>query len=98
MIHSWIAEQLAPLDLATGFVNRVAQSAHDATLRYLRPNAELASGHIHLSIHAPGQILTKGGTWGFFHMERIQHKDSSTVAGDHTIEFYLYVEGDEVGA
>jgi hypothetical protein len=92
-IQAWIAERLTPLNLSPGFLNRVGQSAHESARRYLHPGAGLAFGHIHLSIHVPRRIPTNGKTWGFFHIERIQNRASSTAASYHTIEFYLYVEG-----
>jgi hypothetical protein len=94
MIQAWIAERLAPFNLSPRFLNRVVQSAHEAAGRYLRPDAGLAPGHIHLSIHAPRRMQTKSKTWGGFHIERIQNTASLAVAGNHTIEFYLYGEGE----
>lgn len=93
-ISKWLTELLDPLNLSTDFLSRVLESAQDSATRALLPNAAMPIRHIHLSVLATLEHLSKGKTWGFFHIERIEHEVDGVVAHDHTIDFYLYVEGE----
>ncbi len=92
-LHSWLAELFAPLALPEDFLNRFLQSAQAATARALRDEHGSQSGHIHLVIHGPRDREAKQGTWGFFHVGKMVNpaKEASPVV--HSIEFYLYMEG-----
>lgn len=91
-IRNWIAPILNTLNLSPDFLDRVVKSAQESVMRYLDPDAGLTNGHIHLSIHAPREHLTKGKTWGFFHIERIENRVEELDDRGHAIDYYLYVE------
>ena len=93
-ISAWLTELLGPLNLSRDFLHKVLESAQDSAMRALLPNAAMAVGNIHLSVLATQEFLSKGKTWGFFHIERIEHQVDGVVAHDHKIDFYLYVEGE----
>ncbi len=92
-IHSWLSELCAPLALPEDFLNRFLQSAQAAAARSFRDNAPSKSDHIHLVIHGPPNRRARQGTWGFFHVEKMVDPEEEASSVDHSIEFYLYVEG-----
>ena len=92
LIFAWLTELLAPLGLHENFVNRVLKSAQNYVGRALSPNAGVPFGHIHLAIFGPNEQTSKGQTWGFFRIEKIDSAEPSVVHPDHAVEFYLYQE------
>lgn len=92
LISAWLTEQLAPLDLHENFLNRILKSAQNYVGRALSPEAGVPFGHIHLSIFGPNGRISKGQTWGFFRIEKIDSAESSVAQPDHAVEFYLYQE------
>ena len=92
-IQTWIAPVLNTLNLSSDFLDRVLKSAQESAMRYLDPDAGLTPRHIHLSIHAPREHLARGNTWGLFQIERIENRAEAMDGYDHSIDFYLYVEG-----
>ena len=93
-IELWLKEILKPLDLHTDFLNRILNSAHQTVVRLLRPHTETILDHIHLVVFAPSNRTLKKLIWGFFSVERLKDTEESTVANNHTIEIYLYMDGD----
>lgn len=93
-ISAWLTELLGPLNLSRDFLHKVLESAQGSAMRTLLPNAAMALGNIHLSVLATQEYLSKGETWGFFHIERIKYQVDGIVAHDYIIDFYLYVEGE----
>lgn len=92
LIFAWLTDLLAPLDLHENFLNRVLKSAQNYVGQALRRDTEVPFGHIHLSIFGPKEPASKGQTWGFFRIEKIDSGESSAAHPDHTVEFYLYRE------
>ena len=92
LIALWLKELLAPLDLHENFVTRVLQSAQNYAGRALGPDADAHFSHIHLSIFGPDEWTSKGQTWGFFRIEKIDRAGENLAHPDHTVEFYLYRE------
>ena len=91
-----LKEILNPLDLHIDFQNRILNSAHQTVVRLLRPDAETKLDHIYLVVFAPSTRTLKKLIWGFFSVERLEDTKEGTVANNHTIEIYLYKEGDAI--
>ncbi|HEX5943290.1 MAG TPA: hypothetical protein VFY66_13500 [Anaerolineales bacterium] len=92
IISAWLIELLAPLHLHENFLNRVIKSVQDYAGRALNQDAGVPFGHIHLSIFGPNERTSKGQTWGFFRIEKIDSAEHNAAHPDHTVEFYLYQE------
>ena len=92
-IHAWLTEVLDPLNLYTDFLDKILQSAQDAATRVWQAEPRMESEHIHLFIFVPHDYFSKGQTWGFFRIEKIENATGDKTAHDHAIEFYLYVDG-----
>jgi hypothetical protein len=91
-----LKEILNPLDLHIDFQNRILNSAHQSIVRILQTDAQTKLEHIHLLVFAPSNRTPKKQTWGFFSVERLEDTKEGAVANDHTIEIYLYKEGDAI--
>ena len=92
-IRAWLMELFDPLALHEDFLNRILASAQDAAARAIQGETALKSDHIHLVIFGPRDPGAKKGTWGFFHVQKIENLAETKSAADHSIEFYLYMEG-----
>ena len=92
-IQAWLAESLAPLNLPSGFTERVLRSAQESARRAFDPNAGEARAQIHVLVLVPSGTIPSGRTWGFFHIERIE-ASASGAERQHAIDFYLYGEGE----
>lgn len=94
VINTWLAEILKPLNLQAGFISRILKSAQDAMARYkASTGSAIEIGYIHLLVFAPLIHMLDGKTWGFFRVEKIENAREVTHPPDHSIEFYLYIEG-----
>lgn len=91
-LYTWLVGILDPLNLSTDFLYRVLESVQASAARALQPNPTIIFEHINLSFFAPREHISKGKTWGFFHIERIEKRADEFDAYDHSIDFYLYVE------
>jgi len=93
-IQAWLAEVLAPLSLHTDLVNKILRSAREAAARALESSEKAVPYvHIHLLAFAPYSPRTRGQTWGFFRLEKLDGSEPGQSRPDHSIEFYLYLEG-----
>jgi hypothetical protein len=90
-VFSWLRIVFAPLKLSSRYLNEIIRTAKTASTRAA---VEYADHDIftHLAIYIPDGSISKGGTWGLFHMERIKMRDEDKNIVDHTIHFYLYME------
>jgi hypothetical protein len=94
IVHAWLAEALASLNLSTDFLERVLRSAQESAGHALQPNAAGALLHIHFFIPLLLEHDSSGKSWGFFHIKRIETRADDVDARHHAIDFYLYVEGE----
>jgi len=94
ILRAWLAETLASLALSTDFWNRVLKSAQESATRVLQSEAALNFTHIHFSIFAPHEQDSKGKSWGFFLIERIENWVEGILSRNHAIDLYLYMEGE----
>jgi len=86
-IRAWLVNLLEPLTLPADFQNKVLRSGQEAAGPLFQSEAGFKFEHLHLLILVPPNRASKGGTWGFFRIEKVER------GGDHAIEFYLYREG-----
>lgn len=92
-IQAWLSEILDPLDLQAHLLDQVLESAQNAAGRAMRSDRAAECGHLHFLVYAPKQPALNGQTWGFFQIEKMGDYAEEGQPGDHTIEFYLYLEG-----
>lgn len=91
---TWLKENLSPLNLRMDLIHRILKSAQAAVVRAGESSvAAIETGHIHLVIFAPRFHETEGKTWGFFRIEKLESARQEKNTPDHSIEFYLYIEG-----
>lgn len=95
-LDGWLNEILNSLDLPTDFLNRILNAAHQTVVRLFRTEAETKLDHIHLVVFAPSNHTLKNLIWGFFSVERLEDTKDGMVPNNHTIEIYLYKEGDAI--
>jgi hypothetical protein len=86
---------LAPLELRADLQDKIVGSVQEAARRAMQAESALEFGHIHVAIFVPHEYQTQRGTWGFFHIERLEGAAGDSTARNHAIDLYLYVEGDE---
>lgn len=92
-ISTWLKELVIPLNLQSDFTQQLLNSAQDATLRALDPNSTPSFEHVHISVFTPNRSMVHNNAWGFFRIEKIDGTESNNDHPDHTVEFYLYLEG-----
>ena len=97
VVSAWLAKTLNLFKLHTDFLSKVTKSAQDAAVRALTSErVQMEFEHIHIRIFTPAQDpskLYKGQTWGFFRIEKVGAPTANKNPYDHSIEFYLYLEG-----
>lgn len=94
LVRAWMTEILIPLNLNGDFLNKILRSAQEAVTR--AKDGEVAAfefDHVHLLVFAPIENVSSGKTWGFFRIEKVGTPSANTEPSDHSIEFYLYIEG-----
>jgi hypothetical protein len=74
-------------------MNKVSKSAWEAATRAMQTEQVNKFDHIHLLVFAPKCPGSKGQTWGFFRIEKVEIAPENENPGRHSIEFYLYPEG-----
>ena len=96
-LNAWLLDRLAPLDLHADLLKQVLKSAQNAAVRARESQREVEFAHLHFLLFVPEDFVSKGQTWGFFHIEK---KGSPTGGGEphgsqheHWIAYYLFLEG-----
>lgn len=89
----WLMEILGPLNLPVDFLNKILKSTQDSATRAMQAEPLIKFEHIHLIIFVPSAQTSKGRTWGFFRIEKIEKVTADDSPPDHAIEVYLYLEG-----
>ena len=92
-IGTWLKELVIRLNLQPDFTQQLLKSAQDAALRALHANSNPSFEHVHLSVFMPSESTVHSNAWGFFRIEKIDGTESNNDRPDHTVEFYLYLEG-----
>jgi len=86
-------ETLNPLGLNADFMHKVLKSAQDSARRANQMGiSTLEFEHIHLLALASKDYLSKGSTWGFFRIEKMESLPDGKESKGHSIEFYFYRE------
>ena len=94
IIHVWLSDILTPLDLDVNFLNKVSKSAEEAAVRAIQTETVMKYQHTHLLIYISADRPSNGGTWGFFRIMKVETTAENEDPRDHSIEFYLYLEGE----
>lgn len=93
-IQAWLLAALGPLDLHNDVQSKIMRSAREAASQALEDRDVTGeNGHIHLLAFAPHDYASKGQTWGFFRLEKFADHTEDQSLPEHSIEFYLYLEG-----
>ena len=96
-VRAWLAKALAPLKLHGDFLSKVTKSVHNAAAHATTSeHVQMEFRQMHLRILIPikkASELNKGHTWGFFRIEKVGISTKTGDAYDHSIDFYLYLEG-----
>ena len=93
VVSEWLMVTLDPLHLYTDFTSKIVKSAEEAAARAMQSETVLKYQHTHLLIYIPANRSANGGTWGFFRIEKMGTDAENRNSRDHSIEFYLYLEG-----
>ncbi len=83
---------LAPFNLSSDFIRGIVLTINKVVTRIPQDNHTRVKS-VQLSFYVPSGQIPKGKTWGFFNTERVRYGDDSTGMIEHTINFYLFVEG-----
>jgi hypothetical protein len=94
VIQSWLGKVLAPLNSSINFLTKVIQASQDSFTQALQLDSAKKIGQIHLSVFVPYEPFSEGRTWGFFYISKIGIQVEDIATHEHTIDFYLYVEGE----
>ena len=92
-IRIWLMEILAPINLPVNFLDKILKSAQDSARRAMQAESLMKFEHIHLIIFVPSGHVSKRRTWGFFRIEKAETPSGDGKPVDHSIELYLYLEG-----
>ena len=92
-VNAWLLKTLAPLNLHTDFLHKVLKSAEDAAVRAMQTEAVLNRQHTYILIYIPACRPMNVQTWGFFRIEKVGMAAKNEDSPDHSVEFYLYLEG-----
>jgi len=92
-IQASLMEILHSLPLPADFLNRILKSAQESARRALRWRTVMKIEHIHLKVFVPQNSISDENTWGFFGIEKVGTPTANTAQDDHSIEYYLYLEG-----
>ena len=89
-VHKWFSVILGLISRDIDLTNKVLRSAQESASRAMHVEGRVSSEHIHLVILIPNNYALNNQSWGFFRIEKIGEPDATL---DHTIEFFLYQEG-----
>ena len=92
-VSEWLAVTLDRLQLYTDFTTKILKSAEEAAARAMQSEIVMKYQHTHILIYIPTSRPAAGGTWGFFRIEKVGTDTENGNPRDHSIEFYLYLEG-----
>lgn len=92
-IHAWLTEVLLPLKLPLAFLDKILISADGLATRMMQTGTVMDIQHTHLLIYIPANRPLNGQTWGFFRIEKVDPAEKIENPCNHSIEYYLYLEG-----
>lgn len=92
-VRVWLHNTLGPLGLHSDLLDRILRSACEAATRALQlRDPGLGFRHVHLLAFSSHSGEAKRQTWGFFRLEKLEAAVEAD-SPNHSIEFYLYLEG-----
>lgn len=91
-VSKWLVVILSRLEIHEDFLSKVLKSAQEALSRAMPTAIDSRFEHLHLLVFAPMDLSSRRQSWGFFRIEKVE-RAPDTANPDHTIEFYLYLEG-----
>ena len=92
-VGEWLTMILSPVNLPMDFTSKIVTSAEEAAARATQSQTMIKYQHTHLIIYVPADCSAQGRTWGFFRIEKVGTDVANGSSLDHSIEFYLYLEG-----
>lgn len=92
-IQAWLKEVLHSLCLSADFLSGILISVQDSARRAFQARSEMKFEHIHLRVFVSKDHISDEKTWGFFRIEKVGTPTGNAILYDHSIEFYLYLEG-----
>ena len=92
-VGEWLTVILSPLNLHTDFTSKIVKSVEESAARAMQSDTMIKYQHTHLIIYVPADCSAQGRTWGFFRIEKVGTEVANGSPLDHSIEFYLYLEG-----
>lgn len=92
-IHTWLTEILRPLQLHMTLLHKILQSAKETAARVMHFETATKFERVHFLVFTPVDYTSRGQTWGFFRIEKVEFARSFKDLPDHAVEFYLYLEG-----
>jgi hypothetical protein len=92
-VGEWLTVILSPLNLPMDFTSKIVTSAEEVAARAMQSETMIKYQHTHLIIYVPIDRSAQGRTWGFFRIEKVGADGADGSPLDHSIEFYLYLEG-----
>jgi hypothetical protein len=93
VINTWLSDVLTSLYLHVDFFNKIWKSAEDAAARSMQAQRVLKDQHIRFLLFIPARRPLNLKTWGFFCIEKAKPAGENKNPCEHSIEFYLYLEG-----
>lgn len=92
VFRTWLTGTLARLDLESGVLNRILESAQEGVARLERTSASAKIERVRMALLVPQEDAARGQSWGFFRVEKSISRADSSFAAFRAIEFYLYRE------
>ena len=93
-LYAWLTEILHPVNLQAELLNQIIASAQEGIARAIHAEIMLKFEHIHLTVFVQSERAVREQVWGFFRLEKIEDMKDEQTGSDHTVEIYLYGEGD----
>jgi hypothetical protein len=89
-LDAWLMESLFPLNLHADFLNKIRKSAEDVAT----PSIQIETvQRTRLLIMIPANRRLNVQTWGHFRIEKVGLTAENENSPNHTIEFYLFPDG-----
>lgn len=90
ILDDWLMESIFPLHLHADFLNKIRKSAEEVATRAIQIETVQRT---RLLIMIPANRRLNEQTWGFFRIEKVGLTEENENSPNHTIEFYLFPDG-----
>lgn len=92
-LDAWLLDALIPLHLHADFLNKIRKSVEEVTARAMQTEMVMRPQRTRVLIRIPANRPSDIQTWGFFRIEKVELAAENENSPQHTIEFYLFPEG-----